>query len=87
MIWTLAKGKDNSDINSTNGRAETSGYGTLDLLSYLQVNDAVRVNFGLFNLTDKEYVRWVDTAGAGADAIDRFSQPGLNARVDVRFEI
>jgi hemoglobin/transferrin/lactoferrin receptor protein len=56
-------------------------------MSYLQVSDSVRVNFGLFNVTDKQYVRWADTAGVGADAIERFSQPGINARIDLRVEI
>ncbi|MFN3236031.1 MAG: TonB-dependent hemoglobin/transferrin/lactoferrin family receptor [Pseudomonadales bacterium] len=87
VIWTLAQGKDQSDINSASGRAETDGYGTLDLLSYMQVTDSLRVNFGLFNVTDKEYVRWVDTAGVGVDAVERFSQPGINARIDLRLEI
>lgn len=87
VVWTLAKGKDQSDINSTSGRSETAGYGTVDVMSYLQVSDSMRVNFGLFNIADKDYVRWVDTAGAGTDAIDRFSQPGFNARIDLRYEI
>lgn len=87
LVWSLAQGKDSSDINSTNGRTETAGYGTLDLMSYYQFSEAVRVNFGLFNVTDKQYVRWVDTAGVGVDAIERFSQPGLNARIDLRVKI
>ena len=87
LVFSLAKGKDASDINSTSARNETSGYGSLDLMSYLQVSDSVRVNFGLFNVTDKQYVRWADTAGVGADAIERFSQPGINARIDLRVEI
>jgi hemoglobin/transferrin/lactoferrin receptor protein len=86
-IWTLSQGKDQSDINSTSGRTETSGYGTLDLLGYTQLTDAIRMSFGLFNVTDKDYVRWVDTASVGADAIGRFSQPGINARVDFKVEI
>ena len=86
-IWTLSEGKDQSDINSTSGRPETSGYGTLDLLGYTQLSDAIRMSFGLFNVTDKEYVRWVDTASVGADALNRFSQPGINARIDFKVEI
>lgn len=87
LIWTLSERKDQSDINSTNGRSETAGYGTLDLLSYVHITDSVHLNFGLFNLADKNYVRWVDTAGVSNDAVARFSQPGFNARIDLRIEI
>ena len=56
--------------------------GTLDF----NVNDAISINFGVYNITDKEYIRWADSAGIGADAPRRFTQPGLNSSVSVLFE-
>ena len=44
------------------------------------------VNIGLFNLTDKSYIRWADTGSIGADAPGRFTQPGFNAGATVRLE-
>lgn len=87
FIWTLVDSKDDSDIDATNPRLATSGYGTLDLLGYWNVSDRITVNAGVFNLTDKEYIRWADTAAIRGDAPGRFSQPGVNGSVTIRFEL
>lgn len=87
LIWTLVASKDESDIDSTNPRFATSGYGTLDLLAYFNFNDQWSVNAGIFNVTDKEYIRWADTASIAADAPGRFSQPGINGSVTLKFEL
>ena len=87
LIWTLSAGKEESDIDSNNPRIETAGYGTLDLLAYFNINDQWTVNAGIFNLTDKKYIRWTDTTAIGTDALGRFTQPGINGSVTVRFEL
>ncbi len=86
-ILTGARGKDESDIDETAPRFASAGYGTLDLLADVRVAERVRVNLGLFNLTDKAYIRWIDTAGIGGDAPARFSQPGFNGAVTLHVEI
>lgn len=86
-ILTGARGKDESDIDENAPRFASAGYGTLDLLADVRVAERVRVNLGLFNLTDKAYIRWIDTAGIGRDAPVRFSQPGFNGAVTVHVEI
>ena len=86
LVWTLVAGKEASDISLTGGRSETPGYGTLDLLAYVDVTDNVSLNIGLFNLTDKKYIRWADTISLGDDAPGRFTQPGFNAGATVRVE-
>ena len=86
-ILTGARGKDESDIDETAPRFASAGYGTLDLLADVRVAERVRVNVGLFNLTDKAYIRWIDTAGIGGDAPARFSQPGFNGAVTLHVEI
>ena len=86
-ILTSARGKDESDIDENAPRLASAGYGTVDLLAELRVAQRVRLNLGLFNVTDKAYIRWIDTAGIGQDAPGRFSQPGFNGAVTVHVEI
>lgn len=85
-IFAGARGKDESDIDANAPRLASGGYGTLDLLADIRPRDRVRFNVGLFNLTDKAYIRWIDTAGIGRDAPARFSQPGFNGAVSVHVE-
>lgn len=84
LVGTFVDGKDESDIDPNNPRIRTAGYGILDLLAYTRITDKVSVNFGLFNLTDRSYIRWADTAAIGASAPARFSQPGFNAGANIR---
>ena len=87
LIWTLVEGKDDSDIDANNPRIATSGYGLLDLFGYYRFNDKTSINIGVFNLSDKDYLRWADTISIGADASRRFTQSGVNASVTLRFEM
>jgi len=87
LVLTAVDGKDEDDIDPNNPRPATGGYGLLDLLAHYSFSERVRLNVGLFNLTDREYVRWADTAGIGGDAFARFTQPGFNAGVTLRVEL
>lgn len=86
VVLTLVDGKDEGDIDSRTTLLQTAGYGTVDLLAWAQFTDNVSVNVGLFNITDKEYIRWADAGGIGGDAAIRFTQPGFNAGATVRVE-
>lgn len=86
LVWTLVEDKDPDDIDAGSPQMPTAGYGVLDLLAHVAIGDRVRVNAGLFNLLDKTYIRWADTAAMGADAPARFTQPGFNAGATVRIE-
>ena len=86
LIWTGVKSKDESDISGSALYA-TSGYGLLDLMGQFRFNEALSVNFGVFNLTDKSYIRWADSPGIGRDAAQRFTQPGINYSVGVKYEL
>ncbi len=53
------------------------------------------LNAGVFNLTDRKYFLWSDLQGVGggtsplavnAATLDRFSQPGRNARVTLKYQ-
>ncbi len=85
LLWTLSAAKDDSDISGD--RLASDGYGVVDLLGYVDLTDRVSLNVGLFNVGDKEYIRWTDTAGIGNDAPARFSQPGFNAGATLRIQL
>ncbi len=84
LVWTLVEGKDAGDIAENSIHQPTAGYGLVDLLAYARLTPNVSLNVGLFNLTDKTYIRWADTGGIGRDAPARFTQPGLNAGATLR---
>ena len=84
---SMVQGKSPSDIAEGSVRPETAGYGVIDLLAYIDIADQVMVNVGLFNLGDKQYIRWADSVGIGGDAPMRFSQPGFTAGINLKFEI
>ena len=98
LVWTLVKNKDSSDIENPcvpgvpfNGRnpcrLSTAGYGILDLMAFYKVNENLEINAGVYNLTDKEYIRWIDTGSIGSDSARRFTQPGINGSISVRFAL
>lgn len=87
LVVSAAKGKEATDIDPADPRHAPSGYGVVDLMAYVNIGERMRLNAGLFNLTDRTYIRWADTAGIGGDAPRRFSQPGFNAALTLRVEL
>ena len=98
LVWTLVKNKDISDIENplipgspvdprNIGRLPTAGDGILDLMAFYKVNEKFEINAGVYNLTDKEYIRWIDTGSIGLDSSERFTQPGINGSITLRFTL
>jgi hemoglobin/transferrin/lactoferrin receptor protein len=62
---------------------------TLDLIGELKLGEHLRINAGIYNLTDEKYHEWADVRGRPASdaAIDRYTRPGrsLSASVKVEF--
>ena len=90
--WELAathsaakKARDLPD--SSNAKFLSPSHTVLDLSGQFTLAPGMRLNVGLFNLTDKKYWNWGDvrsvTAAAEAAAIDAYSQPGRNLRVSL----
>lgn len=54
-----------------------------DLTGYWNLSDQVRINAGIFNLTDQKYFWWNDVRGLSASAVSRdaYSQTGRNYAV------
>ena len=86
LVLVAAQGKDEADIAENSGRHASSGYGTFDVLVNIHPIDRMMVNVGLFNLTDKQYIRWIDTVSIGSDAPLRFTQPGFNVAASLRID-
>jgi hemoglobin/transferrin/lactoferrin receptor protein len=60
-----------------------AGVTLLDLAGYVNLTRHLRASAGLYNLTDRQYWYWQDVRelDAGRADLQRFAQPGLNARV------
>ncbi|MEM7077404.1 MAG: TonB-dependent hemoglobin/transferrin/lactoferrin family receptor [Pseudomonadota bacterium] len=86
VVLSLVEGKDPDDISSS-GRLATSGYGVLDIMGYVDFTDNITLNVGLFNVGDREYIRWADTISIGGDAPERFTQPGFNAGATLKIDL
>ncbi|MEE4278953.1 MAG: TonB-dependent hemoglobin/transferrin/lactoferrin family receptor [Halieaceae bacterium] len=82
LIWTWVDRKDPEDIVTE--RPATDSYSLIDLLVHYDLSDTWTVDAGVFNLFDESYIRWADTAGIGADASGRFTQPGRNFAITLR---
>ncbi len=63
------------------------GYTVVDLTANWQLANRLRLSAGVFNLFDAKYWSWSDVRGVVAPGatIDRYSQPGRNASVLLRF--
>jgi len=65
----------------------TDGYVTLDLLARYDFGHGLRLNAGVFNLTDADYIEWADVRGrtAGDALIPYYTRPGRNASVTLHW--
>lgn len=90
--WELAAthsaAKKASDLAAdTTSQFLSPSHTVLDLTGQFSVTKGVRVNVGLFNLTDKKYWNWGDVRNVSlpteAAAIDAYSQSGRSVRVSV----
>ena len=67
---------------------ETDGYVTLDLLAQVDLGRGLRLNAGLFNLTDVDYIEWADVRGRPVDdpLIPYYTRPGRNVSVTLHWQ-
>jgi hemoglobin/transferrin/lactoferrin receptor protein len=90
LVWTVVAKKDRVDESDPElQQFKTPGYGKLDLLGFYQLGEHSRLNFGVFNLTDKKYWQWGESLIgrlATDPGLDRLSQPGLYAGISFRTE-
>lgn len=94
LIGTAVERKHRIDTTTAPVPLASPGFGLLDLLGHWNLSKRATLNFGVFNLTDRKYFLWSDLRGVGggtaamgtAASIDRFSQPGRNARVSLKYQ-
>lgn len=69
------------------GNAEIAGYGTIDFLASYQVNDELKVNLALNNLTDKEYVNYINGSGhKEKSTLANITEAGRGFSVSMRYD-
>ncbi|MGQ0696648.1 MAG: TonB-dependent hemoglobin/transferrin/lactoferrin family receptor [Panacagrimonas sp.] len=89
LVATATDGKSRvNDSNAAGPFFRSPGGVRLDLLAAWHPHARVDVNAGLFNLADRTLYAWFDvqTRLASDPAIERFSQPGINASVNLRVQ-
>lgn len=66
---------------------QTDGYATVDLLANLQLTPTLRLNLGLFNLTDEEYIVWADVRGRTVTdpLVPYYTRAGFNASMTLHW--
>ncbi|MCP4991156.1 MAG: TonB-dependent receptor [Colwellia sp.] len=68
------------------GNTEIAGYATLDFMATYQVTDEFRVNLALTNLTDKEYVKYLNGAGhKDSSTLNDVTQAGRGFAMIMRY--
>ena len=88
LAATYTAAKKPRDVPSSSTALFLSPASTvLDLSGQVELRKGVRLNLGLFNLTDKKYWNWSDVRGVTTAteraAIDAYSNPGRNLRVSL----
>lgn len=74
----------------------TQGFTLFDLQTRYTFTPSLKLTVGLYNLTDEQYWRWQRvqfvTSGTGGarggvsgDGINRYAEPGRNARINVSY--
>lgn len=94
LIGTAVERKHRIDTTTAPVPLASPGFGLLDLLGYWNLSKRATLNFGVFNLTDRKYFLWSDLQGTGGGtaamgtiaSLDRFGQPGRNARVTFKYQ-
>ena len=99
MMWTVVAAKKRGDISNMNDvsmggdlgedKYAPSGYGIVDLTAYYKPHKDVTINAGIFNMFDKKYWIWDDVRNVteAYEGINRYTQPGRNYSVSVKWEI
>ena len=99
VMWTLVAGKDSDEISNINDvsmggdlgedKFAPSGYGVVDLTAYYKPHEDVTLNVGIFNAFDKQYWVWDDVRNLTHtyEGLNRYTQPGRNYSVSVKWEI
>jgi hemoglobin/transferrin/lactoferrin receptor protein len=86
FVTTAVADKDQVD-DSRADLYRTDSYVTVDLLAHYEFGDGLRINAGVFNLTDAEYIEWADVRGrtVGDPLIPYYTRPGRYASITLHW--
>ena len=86
LAVTAVERKDDVD-NTPVELYATEGYVTVDWLANVSLGHGLSLNAGVFNLTDQEYIEWVDVRGRAANdpLVPYYTRPGRNASVTLHW--
>lgn len=87
-LLVTAVGKKNRV--STPEHVTADSYSVIDVIGNYDLTESARVRFGVFNLFDERYARWINISGLNADstsAIENARQPGTSFRVSLHLDI
>jgi len=88
LTATVSRGKDADRVDrSAVDQFAPPGYELVDLTGFYRLGGGLRLQLALRNLLDETYWQWPDVVGqsAGSPVLDRFTSPGLNAAVTLRW--
>ena len=78
------------DRVSTPDRVTADGYSVVDVVGNYDFSESVRLRFGVFNVFDELYARWINISSLNAEsttAIENAQQPGMNFRIGLQIDI
>ncbi len=67
---------------------ETPGATILDVIGHVNLSDNLRLNYGVFNVTDKQYYSWSEefVQNPATSNFDRLSEAGRNYSVSIKYK-
>ena len=78
------------DRVSTPERVTADSYAVVDIVGNYNFSDSVRLRFGVFNVFDEIYARWINISSLNAESrttIENAQQPGTSFRVSLYLDI
>ena len=78
------------DRVSTPERVTADGYSVVDVIGNYDFSESVSLRFGVFNVFDQRYARWINISSLNAEsttAIENAQQPGMNFRIGLQIDI
>lgn len=87
LLFTAVGKKDRV---STPERVTADGYSVVDVVGNYDFSESVRLRFGVFNVFDERYARWINISSLNAEsttAIENAQQPGMNFRIGLQIDI
>jgi hemoglobin/transferrin/lactoferrin receptor protein len=88
LTVALSRGKDADRVDRTAvDQFAPPGYELLDLTAFYRLGGGLRLQLALRNLLDETYWQWADVVGqsAGSPVLDRYTSPGFNTAVTLRW--